>query len=118
MRNVDQLNFSLKRHLIIFPTHLFFNSFGRGNAIHPHAWNYANKPLMLSRMYGGGELRNPGLQISWLTSLPWYSEIIFSSQNSKGDTAVSFRPDGKMRTLDNNEPTVAKKIRRIHFDTR
>lgn len=80
----------------------FFNSFGRGNAIHPHAWNYVNKPLVLSRMFGGDGLRNPGLQLSWLTSLPWYSEVIFSSQNSNGETAVSFRPDGKMRTLDDS----------------
>lgn len=80
----------------------FFNSFGRGNSQHPHSWNYVNKPLVLSRLFGGDGLRNPGIQLSWLSSLPWYSEIIFSSQNSTSETAINFRPQGKMRTLEDS----------------
>ncbi|MBC7660232.1 MAG: zinc-regulated TonB-dependent outer membrane receptor [Chitinophagaceae bacterium] len=77
----------------------FFNAFGRQNSHHPHAWDFVNKPLVLSRMFGGDGLRNPGAQISWLTPLPWYSELITSSSNSTGETAASFRPEGRMRDL-------------------
>lgn len=78
----------------------FFTGFGRLNAVHPHAWSFVNKPLVLSRMFGGDGLRNPGGQLSWLTSLPWYSEIIGSYQTSTGSTAVSFRgPKATMRSV-------------------
>lgn len=77
----------------------FYTVAGRQNTMHPHAWNFANKPLVLSRFFGGDGLRNPGAELSWLTPLPWYSEIIVSAQNSTGETAVSFRPDGKMRSI-------------------
>ena len=77
----------------------FFNAFGRQNSHHPHSWEFVNKPLVLSRMFGGDGLRNPGAQLSWLTPLPWYSELIASSSNSTGETAASFRPEGRMRDL-------------------
>jgi hypothetical protein len=76
----------------------FFTAFGRNNPVHPHAWDFVNKPLVLGRMFGGDGLRNPGLQLSWLSPLPWYSEVITSAQNSTGGTAASFRADaGNMR---------------------
>lgn len=70
----------------------FFTAFGRNNPTHPHSWDFANKPLVLGRYFGGDGLRNLGLQVGWLTPLPWFSEIIVSSQNSTGGTALSFRP--------------------------
>ncbi|OYZ19222.1 MAG: hypothetical protein B7Y39_12530 [Bdellovibrio sp. 28-41-41] len=76
----------------------FFTSFGRHNTFHPHSWNYVNKPLIISRVFGGDGLRNPGVQLSWLSPLPWYSEFILSSQNSNGETAVSFLSESKMKT--------------------
>jgi hypothetical protein len=69
----------------------FFNRFGRGNPTHPHSWEFADKQLVLGRFFGGDGFRNPGLQISWLTPLPWFSEFIMSGHNSTGDTATSFR---------------------------
>ncbi len=77
----------------------FLTGFGRFNPTHPHAWDFVNMPLVMGRFFGGDGLRNPGAQVSWLTPLPWYSEIIGSAQNSTGETAPSFMPDGKMRTL-------------------
>jgi hypothetical protein len=76
----------------------FFSAFGRNNPVHPHAWDFVNKPLVLARMFGGDGLRNAGAQISWLSPLPWYSEFIVSSQNGSGDTAASFLGDGKMKS--------------------
>lgn len=77
----------------------FFTAFGRQNPTHPHGWDFANKPLVLGRFFGGDGLRNAGAQLSWLTPLPWYSELIASVQNSTGETAVSFNPTGQMRSV-------------------
>ena len=77
----------------------FFTAFGRQNPTHPHSWDFANKPLVLGRFFGGDGLRNPGVQLSWLTPLPWFSEITASQQNSTGETAARFQPGGEMRAV-------------------
>ena len=69
----------------------FFNQFGRLNAIHPHAWDFADQPLVNGRLLGGDGLRGPGLQISYLLPVPIYSEAIVAIQNGSGETAFSFR---------------------------
>jgi hypothetical protein len=69
----------------------FFGAFGRINAIHPHAWDFVDAPVVTTRLLGGDGFRNPGLQISWLTPLPFFAELIASVQNSQGETAASFR---------------------------
>jgi hypothetical protein len=75
----------------------FLNAFGRNNPTHPHTWDFVNKPLVLGRFFGGDGLRAPGVQLSWLAPLPWYSEITGSIQNSDEETAPSFNKSGKMR---------------------
>jgi hypothetical protein len=69
----------------------FFNRFGRGNPTHPHTWDFADKQLVLGRFFGGDGFRNPGIQVSWLSPLPWFSEVIVSGQNSNTDIATSFK---------------------------
>ena len=71
----------------------FFTDIGRNNPTHPHSWDFIDKPLVLGRFFGGDGLRNPGAEASWLTPLPFFSELLVSVQNSTGGTAVSFRPD-------------------------
>jgi hypothetical protein len=73
----------------------FFTAFGRNNPVHPHAWDFANKPLVLGRYFGGDGLRGTGAQLSWLAPLPWYAEVIASLQNSTGGNAISFNPSSK-----------------------
>ncbi|MEK6683582.1 MAG: zinc-regulated TonB-dependent outer membrane receptor [Nitrospirota bacterium] len=68
----------------------FFTRFGRTNPIHPHAWNFADQPVINNRLLGPDGLRNPGVQLSWLSLLPFYLELIGSIQNAGGETAVSF----------------------------
>lgn len=68
----------------------FFTRFGRLNAQHPHAWDFADQPVINNRLFGGDGLRNPGIQLSWLTPLPFYLELIGSVQNANGETAASF----------------------------
>jgi hypothetical protein len=68
----------------------FFTEFGRLNPIHPHAWAFVDQPVINSRMFGGDGLRTPGARLSWLTALPWYSEVLLGAQNANGETAFSF----------------------------
>ena len=68
----------------------FFTGFGRLNPQHPHSWSYVDQPLVNNRFLGGDGLRGPGGRISWLTPLPWYSELTGGLQNANGETAVSF----------------------------
>jgi hypothetical protein len=69
----------------------FFTAFGRFNPTHPHTWAFVDKPLVMSRFFGGDGTRDLGAQLSWLTPLPWYSELIASAQNGTDESAVSFR---------------------------
>src|SRR5881398_1809701 len=65
----------------------FFAAFGRINPTHPHTWDFADDPLVAGRLLGPDGLRGVGAQISWTLPTPWYSQLIFASQNGRG------RPD-------------------------
>lgn len=81
----------------------FFGAFGRLNATHPHSWDFVDAPVVNTRLLGPDGFRNPGAQLSWLTPLPFFTELIASVQNAQGETATSFRgtPDATLagRTL-------------------
>lgn len=71
-----------------------FTEFGRHNPTHLHAWSFVDAPLVNGSFFGGDGLRNPGARLSWLMPTPFYSELLFSVQNSQGETASSFRSAG------------------------
>jgi hypothetical protein len=69
--------------------------FGRINPVHAHAWQWVDQPLINTRMFGGEGLRSAGASLSWLTPLPWFSELVFGIQNADaGDLTYSFNNDG------------------------
>jgi len=68
----------------------FFTEFGRLNNRHPHTWAFVDQPVINTRVFGGDGLRNPGMRLSWLAPLPWYSELYLGFQNANGETAASF----------------------------
>ena len=68
----------------------FFTEFGRINVMHPHEWAFVNQNVIISRMFGEDGMRGVGAQVSWLTPLPWFSQIILSVQNGKGGAMKSF----------------------------
>jgi hypothetical protein len=72
----------------------FFAAFGRINPVHPHAWDFADDPLVHGRLLGPDGLRGVGAQVSWTAPLPWYSQLIFAGQNGRGSTGFSFRNPG------------------------
>src|SRR5689334_5343876 len=68
----------------------FLTDFGRQNAQHPHAWAFADQPLVIGRMFGGDGMRGQGLRLSWLFPTPFYMEAMFTAQNASGGTMFSF----------------------------
>ncbi len=71
----------------------FFAEFGRQNPQHPHAWAFADEPLVLNRMFGPEGLRSQGMRVSWLAPTSWYTEATLGVFNSAGGTTFSFRSD-------------------------
>lgn len=63
----------------------FLNRFGRLNASHPHAWNFADQPFALGRVFGAEGNKGLGAELSWLTPLPWYVELVGASTMAEGD---------------------------------
>ena len=43
---------------------------------------------------GPDGLRGVGAQASWTLPLPWYSQLVFASQNGRGESGFSFRNPG------------------------
>lgn len=72
----------------------YLTEFGRHNPTHPHAWAFVDTPLVNGRFLGPDGLRNPGARLSWLMPTPFYSELLFSIQDSHGETAAPFRSSG------------------------
>lgn len=69
----------------------FLTRFGRLNATHPHSWDFVDQPFVLGRVFGGEGNRGLGAELSYLTPLPWYVEVIGSITDPAGEaTARSF----------------------------
>ncbi|MFO7179410.1 MAG: zinc-regulated TonB-dependent outer membrane receptor [Pseudomonadota bacterium] len=72
----------------------FASRFGRANALHPHAWHFVDQPLPFGRVFGGEGLRGVGVELSYLTALPWFVEVTVAVTEASGDeTARSFLGD-------------------------
>lgn len=70
---------------------MFLTRFGRINSTHPHAWDFVDQPLALGRVFGPEGSRGLGLELSYLTPLPWYVELVGSVTPASGEgTARSF----------------------------
>jgi hypothetical protein len=69
----------------------FLTRFGRINPTHPHAWDFVDQPLVMSRVFGGEGNRGLGAELSVLAPLPWYVELVLSQSDAAGEgTARSF----------------------------
>jgi hypothetical protein len=77
---------------------MFLNRFGRINPTHPHTWNFVDQPLVIGKFFGEDGNRGLGAEVSWLTPLPWYAELVTSAMESDGDCCGrSFYPPGPPR---------------------
>jgi hypothetical protein len=69
----------------------FLTRFGRINATHPHQWDFLDQPFALSRVFGGEGNRGLGAEVSWLAPTSWYTELLASVTDPRGEgTARSF----------------------------
>jgi hypothetical protein len=82
---------------LALPEHLqlragqFLTRFGRLNATHPHGWDFVDQPFALGRVFGAEGNRGLGTELSWLSPLPWYVELVASITDAGGEaTARSF----------------------------
>jgi len=79
------------------PAHLqarfgqFLHRFGRINATHLHAWDFVDQPFAVGRVFGGEGGRGLGIELSWLSPLPWYAELVGTAMQANGEgSARSF----------------------------
>jgi hypothetical protein len=63
----------------------FLTRFGRLNSTHPHAWDFVDQPFAIGRVFGSEGNRGLGLELSWLTPLPWYVELLVSTTEAGGE---------------------------------
>lgn len=68
----------------------YLTQFGRINPVHPHAWDFIDQPVMLSRCFGPDGLRSPGAELSWLAPTRTSVELFAGVQNAAGETLQSF----------------------------
>ena len=68
----------------------YLTDFGRLNQVHPHAWDFQDQPVMMSRLFGADGLRSPGARVAYLAPTPTYLEFTFGAQNANGETLQSF----------------------------
>lgn len=90
----------------------FLTRFGRMNTMHPHSWEFADQPLVLGKFFGGEGNRGLGSELSWLSPLPWYLEIVGSASEARGSaTARSFlgSHDATVESLGDLQLTAAVK---------
>lgn len=50
-------------------------TFGRHGQLHTHAFPFIQAPLIVSNTIGEEGFKDAGLEASWLTPLPWFSEL-------------------------------------------
>jgi hypothetical protein len=70
----------------------FRSSFGRLNAQHPHAWDFANQPLVYKVFLGDDGLKEKGAQLNWLAPTPFY--LLFGVEVLQGENEQSFGTEG------------------------
>jgi hypothetical protein len=68
----------------------YLTNFGILNGTHPHAWDWLDQPVIMTRLLSGDGMRAPGAQLGWLLPTPWYSQLIGGVQNGNGEQMVSF----------------------------
>ena len=70
----------------------FKSGFGRINGQHPHAWDFVDIPLNYRAMIGPEGWVDTGVQVTYLPSLPVYTQ--FGMELLQGKNDLLFNPDG------------------------
>ncbi len=67
-----------------------FVEFGHENTVHPHDWEFVDRPFILTRLFGDDSLTSQGARVAWRTPASWDSQVLFGMLNSKGEEQISF----------------------------
>lgn len=62
--------------------------FGRINATHPHSWEFVDQPFVIGKMFGSEGNRGLGVELSYLTPLPWFVELVGSTTDAAGEASA------------------------------
>ncbi len=68
----------------------YFVEFGHENALHPHDWDFVDRPFILTRLFGADSLTSKGVRVAWRTPTSWDSQVLLGMMNSKGEEQISF----------------------------
>lgn len=71
----------------------FKSGFGRINGQHPHAWDFADAPLIYKAFIGDEGIIEKGAQLTWLPPLPFYT--VLGVEVLQGDNEILFGSDAK-----------------------
>jgi hypothetical protein len=66
----------------------FLASFGRVNEQHEHYWDFANRPLVATALFGDDGLNEIGAQVTWVPPTPFY--LTFGAEVLNGANQQSF----------------------------
>ena len=100
----QQLPFGVEEYGLQIQAGWFFAHFGRWNQQHVHDWYWIDQPIVTSRFFGPDNLRQAGVNLSWLVPLvPWYSNFDFAIQNAVGETMYSFGANGDIGAVPEGE---------------
>jgi hypothetical protein len=70
----------------------YLASFGRVNEQHEHYWDFANRPLIATALFGEEGLNELGAQLTWVAPASWY--LVFGAEVLNGTNEQSFGTAG------------------------
>ncbi|MGD0338423.1 MAG: hypothetical protein ABSB78_06515 [Bacteroidota bacterium] len=70
----------------------FLASFGRVNEQHEHFWDFANRPLIATALFGEDGLNEIGAQATWVAPSSFF--LVFGAEVLNGDNEHSFGTSG------------------------
>ena len=50
-----------------------------------HSWSFVDQPIVVGTLLGSEGSRGSGVELSWLSPLPWYAELIGSATDAGGE---------------------------------
>lgn len=62
-------------------------TFGKHGLLHTHAFPFVQAPIIMANTIGGEGFKDPGIEASWLTPLPWYAEVTAGAYQAIGADA-------------------------------
>lgn len=78
---------------------LYLMEFGRFNPMHPHAWQFVDQSLIITRIFGGDGQRTPGARLLYSLPTSWLSEMTVGVMDANGETAPSFYSNSEVGAI-------------------